>query len=173
MLASERLTFNVTHSHYFRVSRRVSCYLANDGEIDPRPIMERIWDMRKICYLPVLSGLAGDYLWFAPAKPGTPLAQNRFGISEPVVSAKDLVRAQQLDLVLLPLVGFDERGNRLGMGGGFYDRSLRFLLNRKVWRKPNLVGIAHDFQRVDNLEAKPWDVPLEAVITDRAVYRIT
>jgi 5-formyltetrahydrofolate cyclo-ligase len=80
------------------------------------------------------------------------------------------VRAQQLDLVLLPLVGFDESGNRLGMGGGFYDHSLSFLRNRKIWRKPNLVGIAHDFQRVDSLEAKPWDMPLEAVITDRAVY---
>lgn len=132
--------------------------------------MERMWDMRKTCYLPVLSRLSGDYLWFAPAEPGTSLAQNRFGIPEPVVLARDLVRAQQLDLVLLPLVGFDESGNRLGMGGGFYDRSLSFLRNRKIWRKPNLVGIAHDFQRVDSLEAKPWDMPLEAVITDRAVY---
>jgi len=173
MLASERLTFNVTHSHQFRVSRRISCYLANDGEIDPQAVMERMWDMRKTCYLPVLPRLSGDYLWFAPAEPGTPLAQNRFGIPEPVVPARDLVRAQQLDLVLLPLVGFDENGNRLGMGGGFYDRSLLFLRNRKIWRKPNLIGIAHDFQRVDSLAAKPWDMPLDTVITDRAVYTIS
>jgi 5-formyltetrahydrofolate cyclo-ligase len=80
------------------------------------------------------------------------------------------VRAQELDLILMPLVGFDDRGNRLGMGGGFYDRSLEFLRHRQHWRKPHLLGIAYDFQRVNGLTADPWDVPLQGVITDQAVY---
>jgi 5-formyltetrahydrofolate cyclo-ligase len=71
-----------------------------------------------------------------------------------------------LDLVLTPLVGFDHKGNRLGMGGGYYDRSFAFLLRRQNWKKPRLVGLAYDFQQLDKLPAKNWDVPLTAVATD-------
>ena len=168
--AAQRLTAQVAALRLFRVSRRVALYLPNDGEIDPVPLMLRIWKMNKTCYLPVLSRLTHDRLWFVPFTPATPLGHNRFGILEPLVPARARVCAQELDLILMPLVGFDAHGNRLGMGGGFYDKSLAFLRNRSVWRKPHLIGLAHDFQRVDKLAASTWDVPLQAVATDRSVY---
>ena len=99
----------------------------------------------------------------------TRMAPNRFGIPEPI-DAKPL-RARQLDLLLMPLVGFDLEGNRLGMGGGFYDATLAFMRHRRVWRKPRLVGIAYECQRVDTLPHEPWDMPLDAVLTERQLYR--
>jgi 5-formyltetrahydrofolate cyclo-ligase len=168
--AARRLAVNLTGTRLFLTSRRVACYLPNDGEIDSAPVIEHIRRLRKILYLPVLSRLSHDRLWFAEAGPKTKLVSNRFGIPEPVVRSRDLVRAQELDLILMPLVGFDDKGNRLGMGGGFYDRSLEFLRHRNHWRKPHLLGIAYDFQRVNGLVADPWDVPLQGVITDQAVY---
>ena len=169
-LAARRLAVNLTGTRLFLTSRRVACYLPNDGEIDSAPVIEHIRRLRKILYLPVLSRLSHDRLWFAEAGPKTRLAPNRFGIPEPVVKAGELIRAQELDLILMPLVGFDDRGNRLGMGGGFYDRSLEFLRHRNHWRKPHLLGIAYDFQRVNGLTADPWDIPLQGVITDQAIY---
>lgn len=169
-LAATRLASNLVGTRLFLTSRRVACYLPNDGEIDTGPVIERLRRLRKTCYLPVLSRLSHDRLWFAEAGLKTKLAPNRFGIPEPVVKSSDLVRAQELDLILMPLVGFDDEGNRLGMGGGFYDRSLEFLRHRQHWRKPHLLGIAYDFQRVNGLTADPWDVPLQGVITDQTVY---
>lgn len=169
-LAAERLASNLIGARLFLTCRRIACYLPNDGEIDTTPVIEHIHRLRKTCYLPVLSRLSHDRLWFAEAGPKTKLVPNRFGIPEPVVKSRDLIRAQELDLILLPLVGFDDQGNRLGMGGGFYDRSLEFLRHRNHWRKPHLLGIAYDFQRVNGLAPDPWDVPLQGVVTDQAVY---
>lgn len=169
-LAAAQLASHLAGTRLFRVSRRVACYLPNDGEIDTNSVIAHIWRMRKTCYLPVLSRLTHDRLWFAPTRPGMALAPNRFAIPEPVVQARDLVRAQELDLILMPLVGFDDRGNRLGMGGGFYDRSLEFLRHRARWRKPHVLGLAYDFQRVNGLAPDTWDIPLQGVVTDTAVY---
>ena len=169
-LAAERLAANLAGTRLFLTSRRIACYLPNDGEIDTAAVIEHIRRLRKTCYLPVLSRLSHDRLWFAEAGPKTKMTPNRFGIPEPVVKASELIRAQELDLILMPLVGFDDKGNRLGMGGGFYDRSLEFLRHRNHWRKPHLLGIAYDFQRVNGLAADLWDVPLQGVVTDQAVY---
>jgi len=168
--AAQALVAQLTATRLFRVSRRIALYLPNDGEIEPQAVMKRLWQMHKTCYLPILSRLRHDRLWFAPFTPDTPLAVNRFGIPEPQVPARRWRRAQDLDLILMPLVAFDTHGNRLGMGGGFYDKSLAFLRNRGRWHKPHLLGLAHDFQRVDRLQACAWDVPLQGVATDRAVY---
>lgn len=169
-LAARALAVNVAGTRLFLTSRCIACYLPNDGEIDTGRVIEHIRRLRKILYLPVLSPLAHDRLWFAEAKPKTKLVPNRFGIPEPAVPARNLVRAQELDLILMPLVGFDDRGNRLGMGGGFYDRSLEFLRHRTRWHKPQVLGIAYDFQRINGLVPDPWDIPLQGVVTDRAVY---
>ena len=168
--AAHQLSAHLVATRLYRVSRRIAVYLPNDGEIDPVPFVARLWEMHKVCYLPILSRLRHDRLWFAPFTQDTPLAANRFGILEPVVPARAWVRAQELDLILMPLVAFDSHGNRLGMGGGFYDKSLAFLRHRLLWRKPHLIGLAHDFQRVKKLEACAWDVPLQGVVTDRAEY---
>jgi 5-formyltetrahydrofolate cyclo-ligase len=96
---------------------------------------------------------------------------NRFNIPEPTLRNRRLRLAWTLDLLLVPLVGFDAGGNRLGMGGGFYDRTLSYLSHRTYWRRPRLIGIAHECQRVAELRLRPWDVPLDMVVTERQVYR--
>lgn len=168
--ASDRVVANLTSTRLFLVSRRVACYLPNDGEVNTSGIIDRLWRMRRDVFLPVLSRLRHDRLWFAPAVPGMELVPNRFGIPEPKTSARELVRAQEIDLILIPLVAFDEQGNRLGRGAGFYDRSLAFLHNRRFLRTPRVLGLAYDFQRVPKITTDPWDVPLNGVVTDRSVY---
>jgi len=167
--AAAALARRLLATRFARVSRRIACYLPNDGEIDPRPLIARLWALKKHCYLPVLSHTPHERLWFARVTPDTPFAPNRYGILEPRI-ADDWRRARELDLILLPLVGFDADGNRLGMGAGFYDRSLEFLRLRQVWKKPRLVGLAHDCQRVARLPVNAWDVALDAVVTDGAAY---
>ena len=109
---------------------------------------------------------------FAPYQTGDKLIKNEFGIPEPAVSPRALIPARQLDVVFAPLVAFDLSGNRLGMGGGYYDKTFSFLTHRTKWRKPHLVGIAYDFQQVGNLDHFPWDVPLGSIITDHNEYII-
>lgn len=168
--AAARVLANLVGTRAFGVSRRIACYLPADGEVDTRDVIERIQRMRKTVYLPVLSRLRADRLWFAALGSETKLAPNRFGILEPRVPARELLRAEELDLILLPLVAFDRDGNRLGRGAGYYDRSLAFLRNRRFLRKPRLLGLAYDFQRVAKIGADPWDVALDGVVTDRAVH---
>lgn len=153
-------------SGVFRNSARIGLYLPNDGEMDPLPLLRRAWSRRKRCYLPVLDRLGSNRLWFVPYRPGDPLRANRFGIPEPVHAARVRVRAHALDLILAPLVAFDRRGNRLGMGGGYYDRSLEFLRRRRYWRRPRLYGLAYEFQRVARLQAAAWDIGLDGCFSD-------
>lgn len=98
------------------------------------------------------------------------MRQNRFRIWEPLVRVRDWVDPMQLDLILVPLVAFDEFGNRIGMGGGYYDQSLGYLNNRKHWRRPRIIGVAHEFQRVDRVKTDRWDVQLDAIVTDQCYY---
>lgn len=166
--AAQALTRRVATLRFFLNSRRLAAYLPHDGEIDPRSLLLQALALGKRCYLPVLA--FGDRLRFAPLTANTRFRRNRFGIPEPIVPRSSLVGAQALDLILLPLVGFDLRCNRLGMGGGFYDRSLVLLSRPRVWERPRLIGLAHDFQQIDTLTVDAWDVPLSAVVTDRAIY---
>jgi 5-formyltetrahydrofolate cyclo-ligase len=147
-------------------SRRIALYLVNDGEMDPAPLIERLWAMRRDVYLPFIEGRR---LWFMPYERSTRLTPNRFLIPEPDLAPRERCRPYALDLVLMPLVAFDDRGNRLGMGGGYYDRSFAFLRERRHWRRPALVGIAYEFQRVPALPVQPWDVPLAAIATERGL----
>ncbi len=169
--AARALALRLFESTWFRHSRRIACYLPVDGEIDTALLIERVHrQARRRCYLPVLSHIHHDRLWFAPIGRAARYRDNRYGIPEPRVPARVLVRAQELDVILLPLVGFDAELNRLGMGGGFYDRSLEFLRHRHHWRKPRLVGLAYDFQKIERLPREAWDIALDAIVTDRAVY---
>lgn len=155
----------------FRRSERIALYLANDGEIDPAGILW--WGIKhaKRCYAPVIvGGRVKNSLRFAEITAHTRFENNRFGIAEPVVPADRLIGARELDLVLVPLVGFDWHGNRIGMGGGFYDRTFAFKKTRPRGL-PRLVGLAHEIQRVDGIDADNWDIPISAVVTDRRIYR--
>ena len=155
---------------HFRCSRHIACYLANDGELDPFPLMQRAWAARKTCYLPVLSALPSRRLWFAPYREGDTLVYNRYGILEPNVPVSELASAWMLDLIVVPLVAFDGRGNRIGMGAGFYDRTFAFLRYRQCWQSPRLFGLAYEFQKVARIQAESWDVPMQGVITEAGLY---
>lgn len=166
---SAKAGFHLTRHRLFQSARHIAAYLPNDAELDPTDIMLKAWEMGKTVYLPVLSRHHHNHLHFLPYAPGDELLPNRFGIPEPVSRGRRMVRLQRLDLVLTPLVGFDAQGNRLGMGGGFYDRSFAFLRRRQYWRKPRLLGMAFDRQEVappSGLTRQPWDVPLDGVVTE-------
>ncbi|CAK0758037.1 5-formyltetrahydrofolate cyclo-ligase [Gammaproteobacteria bacterium] len=165
-----RLTRRIQGLPFFRNSQRVALYLSNDGEIDPSYLIRRADRAGKKCYLPVLCPLGSRHLWFALYHPGDPLRPNRFRILEPIHPYSHWVRARALDLIFVPLVAFDAAGNRLGMGGGYYDQTLSYLAYRRYWRKPRVVGIAYDFQRVATLKPQPWDVPLSTVVTEVRIY---
>jgi 5-formyltetrahydrofolate cyclo-ligase len=154
----------------FRRAKHISLYLPTDGEIDPRLLLRAAQRRGKATYLPVLSAWPRTKMVFQRVKPGEKLLPNRFRILEPRVNARRQRKVWALDLVLLPLVGFDDAGGRLGMGGGFYDRSLAYLARRQGWRKPTLLGLAHECQKVDRLAQASWDVPLAGTITDKQWY---
>ncbi|MFV1992807.1 MAG: 5-formyltetrahydrofolate cyclo-ligase [Acidiferrobacterales bacterium] len=161
------LVSNLKNSRFLRKHQRIACYLASDGEIETWPIIETLWSLKKQVYLPVISHLPWAPLWFAPFNPGSNMLYNRFGIAEPDVLPDKRITAHRLDLVFLPLVAFDLAGNRIGMGQGYYDRSLQFIKQRKYWRSPLLTGLAYDFQCIDKIDNEKWDVPLRNVITDK------
>lgn len=155
----------------FHNAERIAAYLATDGELDPQAIIQRAWAMGKQVFLPVLRPLGDNRLWFARYKPDTPLCPNRFGILEPAPSTPQPIHPLSLDVVLTPLVAFDKQGHRLGMGGGFYDRSFAYLLRHRHWFRPRLIGLAYAFQQQTTLAGAPWDVPLHAIVTDQQYHR--
>ena len=137
-------------------------YWAVDGELPLHALLSRLPTDCVYC-LPVLH--ADRCLRFAPWRAGDPIAVNRFGIPEPQVADSALLPAQQMQTVLLPMLGFDRRGNRLGMGGGWYDRSLEFRKHQQA--PPLLVGVGYAFQEGEMGQIEEWDVPLDFVATER------
>lgn len=169
--ASEQLALCLLNNQDLHRAKHIAVYLANDGEIDPHLYVTMARLKGAHFYLPVLHPIHPGKLVFSPYYDGVELTANRFGIPEPAFS-KGLKRpAWALDAVLFPLVGFDEQGGRLGMGGGFYDRTFAFSRLRPRLA-PKLIGLAHDFQKVERLPIEPWDVPLHSVVTDKQVYRV-
>lgn len=168
--AASGLYRQLAHNPVFRRSRHLSLYLPTDGEIDPRLLLRAAQRRGKATYLPVLSAWPRTKMVFQRVRPGEKLRPNRFRILEPRINVARQRKVWALDLVLLPLVGFDEDGGRLGMGGGFYDRSLAYLARRKSWRKPKLLGLAHECQKVARLDQASWDVPLQGTVTDQGWY---
>jgi 5-formyltetrahydrofolate cyclo-ligase len=171
------LTVNEQRAHASAVARhfanarlmlcfnRFAAYIANDGELDAAPIVERLLETGKLIALPVVA--AGRRLTFHRYRPDTDLAPNRYGIPEPDVVATQRIAPATLDVVLLPLVAFDATGRRLGMGGGYYDTSLAN--QHRALR----IGLAHALQCSDTLPQRAWDVPLDAVITEAGGYAFT
>ena len=163
--AASALSNRLAGSGWFINSRTIAVYLSNDGEIDLLPLVARAWAMGKRTYLP---RLFGPKLWFLPFHPQTVLAANRFSIPEPVEPAHRRIRPLYLDLVLFPLVAFDRCGNRLGMGGGYYDRTFEAVRHRTAWRGPKRVGVAYELQKVNSLPVEDWDVRLDGIVTEHA-----
>lgn len=170
--ATLAITANLAHTPLFRQSRRIAGFIANDGEPSLDPLMQLAWARRKQWHLPIIGLPNINHLWFGRYDEGDELTLNRYGIPEPDIALHQTTPAWGLDLVLMPLVAFDEQGNRLGMGKGYYDRTLKFLRHRCHWRKPRLVGIAYEFQRMEQLPFQSWDIPLDAIVTEQSVYNV-
>lgn len=161
--AAARLAQRLSQHLWFKQAHHIGFYLANDGEIDPTPLLNIARALGKQCYLPVV--LNGGKMQFRAIQPGTRLTLNQYNIVEPGLGAR-YRPAWLLDLVLVPLVGFDLQGHRLGMGGGYYDRAFASIQG-KPRPSRRRIGLAHECQKLTTLAVDSWDIPLAAIATDQ------
>lgn len=151
-----------------RTITKVGLYLSNDGEVDLLPCIHALWQRGITTAVPVLHPFNDGCLLFLRYHQGSQMTVNLYGIAEPKLEVTEVVPVVQLDLLLMPLVAFDEFGQRLGMGKGYYDRSLA---GDAGGQPPRLVGVAHDCQQAQQLPTEAWDVPLDIIITPTQCLR--
>ena len=143
-----------------RNAQHIALYVSFDGEISTDKLIKNLWAQDKHVYLPVLHPFNPNHLLFLRYLPDTPMLKNKFGIWEPKLNVQNVLPLDELDILFTPLVAFDKQGNRLGMGGGFYDRTLQ------NWQNSSFipVGLAHQCQQVEQLPTEAWDVPLHRIL---------
>ena len=167
-VASQQLSKRLSQLFSPRPIKNIALYLPFDGEISPLPMLKRWHGMGRHLYLPVVS--AGT-LRFRRYIPGVSrMHKNRYGIDEPLPAKGHDIQLNQLNLMLIPLVGFDRSGNRMGMGKGYYYRALTRI--NQSYRRPRLVGLAHACQETA-LIPNTWDMPMDMIVTDLDVIEIT
>lgn len=159
--AADKITERLAAHARIQAAHNIAVFLSFDGELDTGPLIEQLWTLGKQVYLPVLHPFSSGHLLFLRYAPETPLVRNRFNILEPRLDVRQVLPLGELEVVLTPLVAFDHTGQRLGMGGGFYDRTLQ------NWRNggPYPIGLAHDCQQVERLPTEHWDIPLPEILT--------
>jgi 5-formyltetrahydrofolate cyclo-ligase len=165
--SAKRLAHHLLNLSTLRGLRHIAVYWPADGEIDPRKFIDLAAQRGVQIYLPIIT--ADDLMHFAVYKPQQPLQKNTYGIPEPHCQPYARKAIWQMDAVLMPLVGFDRHGNRLGMGKGFYDRALTAAFGRI--KQPQYWGLAHSFQQLEQLPIDTWDKPLRGVVTERGVQQ--
>ncbi|MBA6257095.1 MULTISPECIES: 5-formyltetrahydrofolate cyclo-ligase [unclassified Colwellia] len=153
--------------------KHIAIYLANDGELNTQPFINWCWESNIAVYLPVIHPFSQGNLLFLHYTETSALIKNKYGILEPKLDVRHIITVANLDIIFTPLVAFDRYGNRLGMGGGFYDRTLatwyaQYKQNQQT--KPLPIGLAHDCQKVDNIPSETWDIPLLKIITPTTSY---
>ena len=143
-----------------RNAQHIALYVSFDGEISTDKLIKTLWAQDKHVYLPVLHPFNPNHLLFLRYLPDTSMLKNKFGIWEPKLNVQNVLPLDELDILFTPLVAFDKQGNRLGMGGGFYDRALQ------NWQNASFipVGLAHQCQQVEQLPTEAWDVPLHQIL---------
>lgn len=167
--ASHELCQRLSQHQQLQQAQTIALYLANDGEIDLSPFLAYCWQQGKKICLPVLHPVVDSSLLFLHYQAETPLLHNSYGIPEPALNVQNVVPIAEIDAILLPLVGFDAHANRLGMGGGYYDRTLA-QWHQQRHPMTTLIGVAHECQRVPQLPIASWDVPLDKVMTPKRSY---
>ncbi len=135
-------------------------YISNDGELDPSLLIQALWQVGCTVVLPVLHPFSKGHLLFLRYEQNSVLVNNRYNIPEPTLNVQSVVLKNKLDIIFVPLVAFDQHGNRLGMGGGYYDRTLASLP-----KHTRLIGLAHDIQEVQRLPKQAWDVSMGGILT--------
>jgi 5-formyltetrahydrofolate cyclo-ligase len=149
----------------------IACYIANDGEINPQKIIEYCWAQEKCVLLPVLHPFSKGHLLFVEYHATSPTRKNLYGIDEPIVTSTNIHTLDKIELILTPLVAFDASGNRLGMGGGYYDRTLAPIHRDSL--STGLIGLAHTCQQTANLLTDSWDIPLHGIATPEQFFDIS
>lgn len=168
---SESIANHLLITEEFIQARHIAYYIAVNGEADPEPLITKSAASDKTFYLPVVHNGDEVGLNFVKVDSTTDFKTNQFSIPEPVHCAEDEIQPHQLDLIVTPLVSFDDHGNRIGMGGGFYDRTFAFKLGGGANCKPLLIGYAYDFQRSANIQSEVWDVALDGIVTESRFKR--
>ena len=170
--AADALLLTLINDNAIKSADHIAVYLANDGELDLLPFIRWCWQKNKQVYLPVVHPFSAGNLLFLRYNNDSILIKNRYKILEPKLDVRAIMPSQNLDIMLTPLVGFDQSGARLGMGGGYYDRTLAnwYAYYQKTQHYcPFPIGIAHNCQQVDKLPVARWDVPLPKIITPTRV----
>jgi 5-formyltetrahydrofolate cyclo-ligase len=155
---------------YLANAKAIALYWPIDDEINCLPLMNHCLEQGKNCFLPVLLVDPHQKLAFASYTPQTPLVKNRYGILEPELNFSAITRLLDLDIIFVPLVGFDKQGRRLGRGGGFYDATFADLNKYPHSKWPKLEGLAYSCQYIDEIPTDGWDWQLDAVITETDIY---
>lgn len=162
--AAKALTERALQHPRFQHAQHIALYLAVDGELDTQPLINALWQQGKRVYLPVLHPFSRGHLLFLAYQPDSTMRPNRFGILEPELNLHAVCPPHQLELIATPLVAFDAHGHRLGMGGGFYDRTLA-PTRHATHSRPYPIGLAHDCQLVAQVPRQIWDIPLPEILT--------
>ncbi|WP_237483527.1 5-formyltetrahydrofolate cyclo-ligase [Vibrio hippocampi] len=166
--AAQDLVVQLANLDGIAKAKRVALYLAADGELDVTPAINWFWDNGIETYLPVIHPFSKGHLLFLRYHSETPLVHNRYQIREPKLDKTQICPVAELDIIFTPLVAFDRTGQRLGMGGGYYDRTLQ------PWRHnnkgPSAIGLAHHCQLVEQLPTEAWDVPLATIVTPQRIW---
>lgn len=164
--AAQKIMQNALTHPKVNLAHNIALFLSFDGEIDTQPLISALWQQSKNVYLPVLHPFNRHNLLFLRYTTETQLVKNRFNIDEPPLDVTQVLPPSQLDIMMIPLVAFDEQGQRLGMGGGFYDRTLA------NWKQKGFypIGLAHDCQQVQSLPVAHWDIPLPEIITPQKIW---
>lgn len=158
---------HLSQSSLFKRANKIALYIAVGAECPTLPVTVAAETAGKALHYPTLNPRLQDRMQFVKIDADTHWRTGRFHIPEPVPHRRGAFASlRHLDLVVIPLVGFDHCGNRLGMGAGFYDRSLAFRRLRRHWLKPFLLGLAYDCQQTGKIPCQPWDVPLDGVVTE-------
>lgn len=169
LVASANLKKHLQLHPQIKNAQNIAAYMAFNNEIDPMSWIKEIYQIKE-CYLPVINSPLKQ-MQFALYNANTVLQPNQYGILEPVNEQPIYYPSQKLEIVLVPLIAFDLKGNRVGTGAGYYDRTFSFLNKANHRNQPKLIGLAYEFQKIDHIEAEAWDVILDGVITEIKTYQ--
>ena len=158
---------NLLDSNILEDKSRIAIYYSVNNEVATMQIIKHLWTKDKELFLPIIKS---NQLVFGSYKSGDNLSNNKFDIPEPTTQREELITADVLDLVIVPLVAFDSDCNRLGMGGGYYDRALAFKKTSSKTSSPLLIGLAYELQKVNILEMNSWDIPMDGIISESKTY---
>ena len=182
-VAANNIALKLQSLAHIKAATHIAIYLANDAELSLQPFIYWCWQHNKQVYLPVIHPFSKGHLLFLHYSQHTKLVKNTYGITEPKLDVNSVIPIEQLEIILTPLVAFDNTGARIGMGGGYYDRTLAYWYSiyqqqlteqteqarqakatQKV-QKNHPIGIAHDCQHLAHIPSQTWDVPLPEIIT--------